>query len=86
MSLFVVLFIDGYHQTFCSFSNVYFLLLFKIVELLVDMDCKGCEKKVRRAISKLDGKKNSEKQNQTSILVVSFSFHKYMFGLKANLD
>ncbi|XP_010525447.1 PREDICTED: heavy metal-associated isoprenylated plant protein 20 [Tarenaya hassleriana] len=26
-----------------------------IVELLVDMDCKGCEKKVRRAISKLDG-------------------------------
>ncbi|KAG7634702.1 Heavy metal-associated domain superfamily [Arabidopsis suecica] len=26
-----------------------------IVELLVDMDCQGCEKKVRRAISKLDG-------------------------------
>ncbi|XP_010516293.1 PREDICTED: heavy metal-associated isoprenylated plant protein 20-like [Camelina sativa] len=26
-----------------------------IVELLVDMDCQGCERKVRRAISKLDG-------------------------------
>ncbi|XP_058205343.1 heavy metal-associated isoprenylated plant protein 45 [Rhododendron vialii] len=26
-----------------------------IVELLVHMDCEGCEKRVRRAISKLDG-------------------------------
>ena len=33
-----------------------FLLLFKVVELLVDMDCQGCETKVRRAISKLSGK------------------------------
>ncbi|KAE9465790.1 hypothetical protein C3L33_02303, partial [Rhododendron williamsianum] len=28
-----------------------------IVELLVHMDCEGCEKRVRRAISKLDGKR-----------------------------
>ncbi|KAI3444216.1 hypothetical protein Pfo_000881 [Paulownia fortunei] len=27
-----------------------------IVELLVHMDCEGCEKRIRRAISKLDGK------------------------------
>ncbi|KAL6208276.1 hypothetical protein ACLB2K_019227 [Fragaria x ananassa] len=26
-----------------------------IVELLVHMDCKGCEKRIRRAISKIDG-------------------------------
>ncbi|XP_073158551.1 heavy metal-associated isoprenylated plant protein 45 isoform X1 [Henckelia pumila] len=26
-----------------------------IVELLVHMDCEGCEKRIRRAISKLDG-------------------------------
>ncbi|XP_018720269.2 heavy metal-associated isoprenylated plant protein 45 [Eucalyptus grandis] len=26
-----------------------------IVELLVHMDCEGCEKKVRRAVSKIDG-------------------------------
>ncbi|CAF2112308.1 hypothetical protein F2Q70_00041024 [Brassica cretica] len=30
-------------------------LALSVVELLVDMDCQGCEKKVRRAISKLDG-------------------------------
>lgn len=55
------------------------------MELLVDMDCQGCEKKVRRAISKLDGKINSEKQNQTKILFVSFSFQTYLFGLNENL-
>ncbi|KFK34925.1 hypothetical protein AALP_AA5G211700 [Arabis alpina] len=30
-------------------------LALSVVELLVDMDCQGCEKKVRKAISKLDG-------------------------------
>uniref|UniRef100_A0A1J3HRQ8 Heavy metal-associated isoprenylated plant protein 26 n=2 Tax=Noccaea caerulescens TaxID=107243 RepID=A0A1J3HRQ8_NOCCA len=30
-------------------------LALSTVELLVDMDCQGCERKVRRAISKLDG-------------------------------
>ncbi|CAN8254341.1 unnamed protein product [Cochlearia groenlandica] len=30
-------------------------LALSIVELLVDMDCQGCERKVRKAISKLDG-------------------------------
>lgn len=28
----------------------------QVVELLVQMDCEGCEKRVRRAISKIDGK------------------------------
>ena len=37
-----------------------FFCCLKVVELLVDMDCQGCEKKVRRAISKLDGKKTYE--------------------------
>lgn len=33
------------------------------MELLVDMDCQGCETKVRRAISKLDGKKKNTNPN-----------------------
>ncbi|XP_009139063.1 heavy metal-associated isoprenylated plant protein 45 isoform X2 [Brassica rapa] len=32
-----------------------FPLALSVVELLVDMDCQGCETKVRRAISKLSG-------------------------------
>ncbi|KAF3582364.1 hypothetical protein DY000_02032446 [Brassica cretica] len=36
-------------------GNFRLSLALSVVELLVDMDCQGCETKVRRAISKLDG-------------------------------
>lgn len=41
------------HLQFVNFSWL------QIVELKVNMDCEGCEKRIRRAISKLDGKISS---------------------------
>ncbi|KAL7225593.1 hypothetical protein ACSBR1_020875 [Camellia fascicularis] len=44
-----------------------------IVELLVHMDCDGCEKRVRKAISKLDGKKSASHLFNYIILLFSIA-------------
>lgn len=43
------------HKKYFITCYIYIYKCLQIVELSVHMDCEGCEKRIRRAISKIDG-------------------------------
>ena len=49
-------------------TNIWFLFS-QIIEMIVHMDCAGCESKIKKALNKLDGM-----LNWTSVFINLFGF------------